>query len=100
MLMWKKANAVGAIVGAWGGMVLAVITWLVVASVQSGEITVDTLGKLEPNLAGNLVAILSSGLIHVILSLLKPQDYDFESMGESKCWKMTRVGLIQRTTQT
>lgn len=93
MLMWKKANAVGAIVGAWGGMVLAVITWLVVASVQSGEITVDTLGKLEPNLAGNLVAILSSGLIHVILSLLKPQDYDFESMGEIKMLEDDQSGL-------
>jgi len=95
LLMWKNANATGAVVAAWGGMVLALITWFVAASVQSGEITVDTLGKLEPNLAGNIVAICSSGLIHVGFSLLKPQNYDFESMGLIQMLEDDKSGLAE-----
>lgn len=95
MLMWKDANAVGAIAGAWGGLVLALITWIVVAQAQSGEITVDTLGKLEPNLAGNLVAIVSSGLIHVVCSLARPQNYDFKSMGDIKMLEDDQSGLAE-----
>lgn len=95
MLMWKDANAIGAVAGAWGGMTLAIITWLSVASAQSGEITVDTLGKLEPNLAGNIVAIVSSGLIHVVCSLAKPQNYDFKSMGEIQMLENDQSGLAE-----
>jgi len=82
LLMWKDANAIGAIVGAWGGMILALTTWICYTAAADGEITVDNLGKLEPNLAGNLMAICSSGIIHVIFSLIKPQNYDFVSMGQ------------------
>jgi len=93
MLMWKDANAIGAIVGAWGGMIMAIITWLVYAQSQSGEISVASLGQLEPNLAGNLVAICSSGIIHVVFSLIKPQNYDFKSMGEIKMLEEDPSGL-------
>jgi hypothetical protein len=80
LLMWPKANATGAVVAAWLGMVLAVITWMVAASAQSGSISIDTLGKNEPMLAGNVVAICSSGIIHAIFSMAKPQNYDYQSM--------------------
>jgi len=93
LLMWKDANAMGAIVGAWGGMVMAIMTWLIYAQAQSGEITVDSLGQLEPNLAGNLVAICSSGIIHVLFSLAKPQNYDFKSMGEIEMLEDDKRGL-------
>jgi len=95
LLMWKDANATGAVVAAWGGQLLAVCTWLIVTSAQSGEITVDTLGKLEPNLAGNIVAIVSSGLIHVAFSLAKPQNYDFKSMGEIQMLENDQSGLAE-----
>merc|ERR1719262_1527226 len=93
LLMWKDANATGAIVGAWGGMILALTTWLIYAKAQSGEISVDSLGQLEPNLAGNLVAICSSGIIHAVCSLVKPQNYDFKSMGEIKMLEDDQRGL-------
>jgi len=95
LLMWKDANATGAVVAAWGGMVLAVCTWLIVAAAESGEITVDTLGKLYPNLAGNVMAIGSSGLIHVAFSLAKPQNYDFKSMGEIQMLENDQSGLAE-----
>lgn len=93
LLTWKDANAFGAIAGAWGGMVMAITTWLVYAHLQSGEINVESLGKLEPNLAGNLVAICSSALIHVLCSLARPQKYDYKSMGEIKMLEDDKRGL-------
>merc|ERR1712151_1250076 len=82
MLMWRKANGSGAVAAAWGGMLLAVSSWLSVAAMQYGELSLETLGQNEPMLIGNVVAIASSGLIHVGFSLAWPQDYDFASMGE------------------
>jgi len=82
MLMWKKADGMGAVVAAWGGMVLALATWLIVCAAEFGEITVDNLGTLNPNLAGNIVALASSALIHAAFSLAKDKEYDFVTMGE------------------
>jgi len=89
MLMWSKANATGAIVAAWGGMALALATWLVVAKVWYAEVTLVTLARNEPMLAGNLMAIGSSGLIHLAFSMVSPQNYDFESMRAIKMLEVT-----------
>jgi Na+/proline symporter len=80
MMTWKKASGTGAVISAWSGLVLAVITWLVACSIQSGSITIDNLGKNEPMLAGNLVAILSSGLIHFVYSRWRPQAFSFDDL--------------------
>merc|ERR1719399_2569538 len=93
MLMWKNACAGGAVAAAWGGQILAIITWMVAASSQSGEISIDTLGKNEPMLAGNVVAIGSSGIIHALVSMAKPQNYDYKTMGEIEMLEDDQRGL-------
>jgi len=80
LLMWNKANAVGAILGAWGGQILAVIVWLAVAQADQGDVTVKTLGTLNCQMAGCITAIAASGLIHTVLSFAMPQNYDWQSM--------------------
>ncbi|KAG5249116.1 urea-proton symporter DUR [Salix suchowensis] len=79
MLLWRKANAIGAILGAIIGCVLGVITWLVVTKVEYGRINLDTTGRNAPMLAGNLVSILTGGAIHAVCSFLWPQDYDWDT---------------------
>merc|ERR1712193_163610 len=93
LLMWDKANGGGAVVAAWLGMILAVVTWMIAASAQPGSISIDTLGKNEPMLAGNVVAICSSGIIHALFSLAKPQNYDWVSMKEIKMLEDDQRGL-------
>jgi SSS family transporter len=93
LLMWNKANAGGAVAAAWIGQILAVVTWMIAASMQSGEISIDTLGKNEPMLAGNVVAIGSSGIIHALFSLAKPQNYDWQTMKEIKMLEDDQRGL-------
>jgi SSS family transporter len=79
LLLWNKANAKGAMVGAICGMVLGITTWIVVAKVEYGRVTLGSTGKNAPMLAGNLVSILSGGAIHAIISYLSPQNYDWVS---------------------
>lgn len=93
LLMWKDANATGAVIAAWGGMVLALSTWLIVCAAEFGDITVDNLGTLNPNLAGNIMALGSSTLIHVVFSKMNPQNYDFKSMGDIKMLEDDMSGL-------
>ena len=81
MMTWDKASGKGAIIAAWGGFILALIAWFVGAAVESGSVTVGTLGSNPVMLSGNLVAILSSGLIHYVYSkCFDPQEFDFATL--------------------
>jgi len=86
-LLWSKATANGAIIGAIGGQVLAILSWMISAKVYSEDGTVSILstGKEEPMLIGNLVAILSSGLLCTLVSLYDPDDYDWKSTRNIEC---------------
>ncbi|KAE8716755.1 Urea-proton symporter DUR3 [Hibiscus syriacus] len=79
MLLWRKANAIGAILGAIIGCIFGIITWLSVASVEYGRVNLDTTGRNAPMLAGNLVSILTGGAIHGVCSLLWPQNYTWDT---------------------
>ncbi|KAF1873621.1 hypothetical protein Lal_00027659 [Lupinus albus] len=79
MLLWRKANAIGAILGTIFGCVLGIITWLSVTQIEYGRINLDTTGRNAPMLAGNLVSILTGGAVHAICSMLWPQNYDWST---------------------
>jgi hypothetical protein len=46
------------------------------------DVTIDTLGMNYPMLAGNIVAICSSGIIHAIMSFQDPQNFDFSTLND------------------
>lgn len=79
MLLWRKANAIGAILGTIIGCILGIITWLSVASVEYGRVNLHTTGRNAPMLAGNLVSILAGGAVHAVCSLLWPQNYEWDT---------------------
>ncbi|XP_057786662.1 urea-proton symporter DUR3 [Salvia miltiorrhiza] len=79
MLLWGKANAKGAILGAIGGCVLGITTWLTVTKLEYGRVNLDTTGRNAPMLAGNLVSILVGGAVHAACSFVWPQNYDWET---------------------
>jgi hypothetical protein len=83
LMNWDRASAKGAVIAAWGGFCLSVSGWLIGAKIQSGEVTVATLGSNEVMLSGNLIAILSSGLIHYIYSkFFDDTVFDFSTLDD------------------
>ncbi|XVE65443.1 hypothetical protein DITRI_Ditri07aG0181100 [Diplodiscus trichospermus] len=79
MLLWRKANAIGAILGTIVGCIFGIVTWLSVASVEYGRVNLDTTGRNAPMLAGNIVSILTGGAIHAVCSLRWPQNYNWDT---------------------
>jgi len=71
-ITWSRTTRGGAVSGALIGVILALITWTGVASAESGGVVdIASLGGAFPMLYGNVVAILSSGLICVVISLAR-----------------------------
>jgi Na+/proline symporter len=79
LMVWSKCSANAAMTGAVVGFVAAVASWLGSAYSYYGAINLVTTGQNEPMLIGNLVAILGSGLICTVMSLLNPDNFDFEA---------------------
>ncbi|EPE36160.1 solute symporter family transporter [Glarea lozoyensis ATCC 20868] len=75
---WKKQSKWGAITGAVGGLACGLTAWLVTAHAYYGELTIATTGANYPTLAGNLAAVLMGCLITVTVSLVKPDNFDWE----------------------
>ena len=62
---------------------LSLLTWTSVASAESGGvIDIASLGGAFPMLYGNVVAILSSGLICVVISLAQNKKYDWKELDQ------------------
>ena len=71
----------GAVAGALIGVMLSLATWTgVAASEANGVVDIASLGGAFPMLYGNVVAILSSGLICVVISLAQNKKYNWDDM--------------------
>jgi len=84
-LLWKDCSAIGAMSGAIGGLIAAMIAWVTVASQQGRTkdgkcisiVNVDTLGDIDAQLAGNLCALCVSAFLAFSISLANPQNFDW-----------------------
>merc|ERR1712196_16051 len=81
-ITWKDCNAMGAIIGAWSGLFASLASWMITAAVMYCDVNYWSLFMDVPLLVGNLVAILFSGLVALVLGLLKPQNYDWSLMNK------------------
>jgi Na+/proline symporter len=81
-ITWAKCSCAGAVTGAIGGLCGGLITWLATARALSGTLSIATLGGDFPMLAGNVTAIGFSALLCTVISLIKPQNFDWELMKE------------------
>ncbi len=80
-IIWNKTTRAGAVAGALIGVVLSLTTWTsVAASEADGVIDIASLGGAFPMLYGNVVAILSSGLICVVVSLAQRKTFDWKDL--------------------
>jgi hypothetical protein len=79
-LMWGRMNWYAAVFSPILGFAVSVGSWLGTAKHDFGELTVASTGANNPMLVGNVVALLSPIVFVGILTIIKPDNYDFESM--------------------
>ncbi len=78
-ITWRKANGTGAVVGAIAGFCAGVAGWLGITSkLNNGVINVDTTFGDYEMLTGNLLAIGVGGIITVVWSLVRPENFDWD----------------------
>ena len=78
-ITWKKQSRAGAVAGALSGLAAGLTAWLLEAKVYYGELTLTTTGSNYATLAGNLAAIMTGLIVSVVVSLIKPDDYDWSN---------------------
>jgi SSS family transporter len=78
-ITWTKCSSLAAISGAIGGLCIAVFAWTMAANHEGGAVSIATLGSDYAMLIGNVVALLSSGVICTIISLIKPDNATWET---------------------
>ncbi|KZT00363.1 Na+/solute symporter [Laetiporus sulphureus 93-53] len=76
-VLWRKQTRAAAIGGALGGLVVGVISWLVVAKVYYGGLTMTTTGEAYPMLAGNMASCCAGALLSAAITWIKP-DNEFD----------------------
>jgi hypothetical protein len=76
-LTWRNCSALGAMVGTWLGAGFSMLGWCLCAK-RLGDVNVDNLGDDFSMLTGNLIALFFSPIITVVISLISPQNFDWE----------------------
>ncbi|KAK4949672.1 hypothetical protein LTR10_011513 [Elasticomyces elasticus] len=87
-VIWNKQSRAGAISGAICGLFAGLAAWLAEAKSYYGEITLASTGSNYATLAGNLAAIMTGLIVSVVVSLIKPDNYD---------WSTTRALNMEST---
>ena len=77
-IIWKKQTRLGAISGCLSGLAAGIIAWLTTAYQYYGAINVTTTGTEYATLAGNLAAVMTGLIVTTTVSLIKPDDFDWE----------------------
>lgn len=77
-ITWKGQTRVGAISGCLVGLAAGLIAWLTTAKHYYGVVNITTTGLEYPTLAGNLAAIMTGLIVSVGVSLIKPDNFDWD----------------------
>ncbi|KAM0786770.1 hypothetical protein ACM66B_002205 [Microbotryomycetes sp. NB124-2] len=76
----SRQSAIGASASIWAGFIAAVISWLTLAYRFSGEVTINSVGLLDPCLYGCVTGIGSSAIVTGVITLFFPVHYDWASL--------------------
>ncbi|KAJ4773514.1 Urea-proton symporter DUR3 [Rhynchospora pubera] len=93
LLLWSKANSIGAIFGTIVGCILGIMSWLTVTKFLYGRVDLDTTGRDAPMLVGNLMSILVGGFVHAVFSFWQPQNYTWETTKQITTVEMVKEHL-------
>lgn len=78
-ITWKRQSRAGAVAGAVCGLIAGLTAWLAEAKAYYGELTLESTGSNYATLAGNLTAITTGLIVSVVVSLIKPDNFDWST---------------------
>lgn len=76
-ITWTGQSKAGAIAGPIAGLCAGILAWLITAHSLFGELTIASTGHEYSTLAGNMAAVLTGLIVTVVVSLIKPQNFDW-----------------------
>lgn len=82
-VLWPKLNRPAIFAGSIGGTGLAIMSWLLVSHYYYGSLSLKNLSSSYSSLTGSMVSLFGGGLITVVISLVKPDNYDFSGTRNS-----------------
>ena len=98
-ILWKKTNRHAATGAALAGLASGLVTWLLVAYLMFGEVSMESTGSIVPLLAGNITSILTGLAITVGGSLTAPERFDFSALRQKILLVDDRVrSMLKRDT--
>ncbi|KAF5007798.1 hypothetical protein FDECE_5922 [Fusarium decemcellulare] len=91
-ILWKKQSKAAAIISPLLGLATGIAVWLGSAAALHGEVTVASTGQTLPCVYGTVASALSPGLYSVIISLVKPDNYNWADFrNERLAFEQTKV---------
>jgi urea-proton symporter len=82
-VLWPKLTRPAVLIGSMGGSALAIFAWIITCKYVYGTINTTTLASNFSSLAGNVVSLCMGGILSVLISLWKPDNYDFRGTQDS-----------------
>ncbi|KAJ5779799.1 Sodium/solute symporter [Penicillium paradoxum] len=83
-ILWRRQSKAAAILSPILGLATGMAVWLGTASRFSGEVSVASTGQVLPCLYGTVASCLSPIVYSVLITLVRPQNYDWDDFKKEK----------------
>jgi hypothetical protein len=83
-ILWRRQSKAAAILSPVLGLATGLAVWLGTASRFSGEVTVASTGEVLPCLYGTVASCLSPIVYSVLITVVRPQKYDWNDFKREK----------------
>ncbi|KAJ5253496.1 hypothetical protein N7505_012159 [Penicillium chrysogenum] len=83
-ILWRRQNKAAAILSPVLGLATGMAVWLGTASHFGGEVSVASTGEVLPCVYGTVASCLSPIVYSVLITLVRPQDYDWDDFKKVK----------------
>ncbi|EAA64703.1 hypothetical protein AN2598.2 [Aspergillus nidulans FGSC A4] len=83
-VLWRRQSKAAAILSPILGLATGLAVWLTTAGHFGGEVTVATTGQVLPCVYGTVASAFSPILYSVLITLIRPQDYDWSDFKKEK----------------
>jgi hypothetical protein len=83
-ILWRRQSKAAAILSPVLGLATGMAVWLGTASHFGGEVSVTSTGEVLPCVYGTVASCLSPIVYSVLITLVRPQDYDWDDFKKVK----------------